>query len=109
MTVIGYIKLGSSSSTWSPINEDDVKKFLYENGPLAIDLNFSPLQTYTSGIFDLTKAQYNPDSMNHAATLVGYGTDEKLRINYWISKTHGEKVGEKVDNSELPEVEVPAE
>ena len=45
MTITGYTKLGSSSSTWSPVDEDEIKEFLYETGPLAIALNADPLQT----------------------------------------------------------------
>ena len=47
MRVTGYTKLGSSSSTWSPVDENEIKEFLYETGPLAIALNADPLQTYT--------------------------------------------------------------
>jgi cathepsin F len=85
-TVTGYVKLGSSSSTWSPVDEDEVKEFLYETGPLAIALNANPLQTYTGGILDLTKTQCNPDGMNHAVLLVGYGTDESSGLDFWIVK-----------------------
>ena len=84
MTVTGYVKLGSSSSTWSPVDEDEVRDFLLETGPLAIALNANPLQTYTGGILDLTKSQCNPDGMNHAVTLVGYGTEDGL--DFWIVK-----------------------
>jgi cathepsin F len=86
MTVTGYVKLGSSASTWSPVDEDEVKDFLVETGPLAIALNANPLQTYTGGVLDLTKSQCNPDGMNHAVTLVGYGTEEKSGLDFWIVK-----------------------
>ena len=79
MTVTGYVKLGSSASTWSPVDEDEIKEFLVETGPLAIALNADPLQTYTGGNLDLISG---------------------------LSKTHGEKAGEKRDTSELLEVKV---
>ena len=47
MKVTGYKKLGQSSSTWSPVDEDEIKEFLYETGPLAVALNADILQTYT--------------------------------------------------------------
>ena len=55
--VTGYKKLGSSWSTWSAVDEEEVKEFLYETGPLAIALNANPLQTYTGGILDLTSTK----------------------------------------------------
>ena len=82
--VTGYKKLGSSSSTWSPVDEGQVRDFLYETGPLAIALNADPLQTYSSGILDLTSARCPTSGINHAVTLVGYGTSGST--DYWIVK-----------------------
>ena len=84
MSVTGYKKLGSSWSTWSAVDEDEVKDFLYETGPLAIALNANPLQTYVSGILDLTSSQCPSSGINHAVTLVGYGTEDS--VAYWIIK-----------------------
>ena len=84
MTVTGYKKLGSSWSTWSAVDEDEVKEFLYETGPLAIALNADPLQTYSSGILDKTSTQCPTSGINHAVTLVGYGVQNGT--NYWIVK-----------------------
>ena len=83
-TVTGYKKLGSSWSTWSAVDEDEVKEFLYQTGPLAIALNADPLQTYTSGILDLTSTKCPSSGINHAVTLVGYGTQSST--DYWIIK-----------------------
>ena len=83
MTITGYKKLGSSYSTWSAVDEDEVKEFLYETGPLAIALNADPLQTYSSGILDVTSTKCPTSGINHAVTLVGYGTGSP---NYWIVK-----------------------
>ena len=82
--VTGYKKLGSSWSTWSAVDEDEIKEFLYETGPLAIALNADPLQTYTSGILDLTSTKCPSSGINHAVTLVGYGTESST--DYWIIK-----------------------
>ena len=83
MRITGYTKLGSSSSTWDPVDEDEIKEFLYETGPLAVALNANPLQTYSSGILDKTSSQCPTSGINHAVTMVGYGTDGK---DYWIVK-----------------------
>ena len=94
MTVTGYKKLGSSYSTWSAVDEDEIKEFLYETGPLAIALNADPLQTYSSGILDLTSAKCPTSGINHAVTLVGYGTENS--VAYWIVKNSwGTSWGEK--------------
>ena len=86
MTITGYTKLGSSSSTWSPVDEDEIKEFLYETGPLAVALNANPLQTYSSGILDKTSSQCSSSGINHAVTMVGYGTDTSSSKDYWIVK-----------------------
>ena len=94
MSVTGYKKLGSSWSTWSAVDEDEIKEFLYETGPLAIALNADPLQTYTSGILDLTSTKCPSSGINHAVTLVGYGIENN--VAYWIVKNSwGTAWGEK--------------
>ena len=84
MKITGYKKLGSSWSTWSAVDEDEIKEFLYENGPLAIALNGDPLQAYTSGILDKSSTECPTSGINHAALLVGYGVDAKTGLDYWI-------------------------
>ena len=84
MKVTGYKKLGSSTSTWSPVDEDEVKEFLYETGPLSVALNANPLQTYTGGVLDPSNCPVS--GINHAVTLVGYGYDSASGKYYWIVK-----------------------
>ena len=84
MKVTGWKKLGSSTSTWSPVDEEEIKEFLYETGPLAIALNANPLQTYSGGILDKTSSQCPVSGINHAVTLVGYGAESGK--DYWIVK-----------------------
>ena len=86
MTVTGYFKLGGSSSTYICVDEDEMKEFLYETGPLAAALNANPLQTYTSGVLDVTSAKCPVNGINHAVLIVGYGTDSSLGLDYWIVK-----------------------
>ena len=86
MKITGYKKLGSSASTWSPVDEEEVKEFLYETCALAVALNANPLQTYTGGILDVTSTECPSSGINHAVLLVGYGTDETTGKTYWIVK-----------------------
>ena len=64
MTITGYKKLESSWSTWSSCDEEEVKEFLYQTGPLTISLNADPLQTYTYCILDLTSNKYPTNEIN---------------------------------------------
>ena len=86
MKVTGYKKLGSSTSNWTPVDEGEIKEFLYETGPLAIALNASPLHLYTGGIIDKTSSQCSTYGINHAVTLVGYGHDSASGKDFWIVK-----------------------
>ena len=82
MKVVGYVKLGFPlGNLLFPCDENEMKEFLYQTGPLAVAINAAPLQYYTGGIIDDDNCS-NAD-INHAVTLVGYGTDSK---DYWIVK-----------------------
>ena len=82
VVVTGWEKLGDPDEVWSPVDEDEIKEYLYAKGPLAIAMNADPLQFYTSGIINYTARQCDPDGMNHAVTLVGYGTANNTP--YWL-------------------------
>ena len=84
--VTGYKKLGSTISTWSCQDEDKIKEFLYETGPLSVALNADYLSSYTGGIVDYTSSKCPYSGINHAVTLVGYGADSSSNMNYWIVK-----------------------
>eukprot|EP00164_Ancoracysta_twista_P002751 GFYU01003658.1.p2 GENE.GFYU01003658.1~~GFYU01003658.1.p2 ORF type:complete len:369 (+),score=144.63 GFYU01003658.1:31-1107(+) len=79
-------------SSWEPIaqDEDQMAAALAQKGPLSIAFNASPLQFYRKGIHDPWMC--NPNKINHAVQLVGYGTEDKP---YWIVKNSwGAKWGE---------------
>jgi C1A family cysteine protease len=65
-------------------DEDQIKEFLYTTGPLAIALNADPLQFYSGGIINDGPEDCDPQGMNHAVTLVGYGVQGSTK--YWIVK-----------------------
>ena len=84
MKVTGYVKLGDGGAEeYSPVDEGEMKEFLYQTGPLAIALNATPLQLYFGGIVDLASWLCPTSGINHAVTVVGYGSESK---DYWIVK-----------------------
>jgi len=76
-------------------DENVIKQFLYENGPLAIAINATPLQFYFFGIFNpWFEWICNPKELNHGVLLVGYGISGNTP--YWIVKNSwGQGWGEK--------------
>ena len=77
---LGIAKVSSyyySAST----NEDYIASMLYNGGPLAININATPLQYYKGGIDNPTTCS---SSVNHGVALVGYGSSNG--VPYWIVK-----------------------
>ena len=84
MKVTGWVKLGDGGAEeFSPVDEGVMKEFLYQTGPLAIALNATPLQFYMGGIADYASWMCSVSGINHAVTLVGYGSESK---DYWVVK-----------------------
>ena len=84
MKVTGWVKLGTGGpEEFSPVDEGEMKEYLYQTGPLAIALNATPLQFYFGGIADYPSWLCGTSGINHAVTLVGYGSESK---DYWIVK-----------------------
>ena len=86
MRITGFEKLGGGSSIFSCADEEEMKEFLYKKGPVSVALNATPLQTYSSGIIDLSSTQCPYIGINHCALLVGYGSDSVTGLDYWIVK-----------------------
>ena len=63
-------------------NEDDMRDYLLEHGPLMIAMNADPLQFYHGGIIDVSVWECDPDSIDHALVLVGYGISNGKK--FWI-------------------------
>ncbi len=84
LKVTGYKKLGNCQEQWCPVDEKEIKTFLLKTGPLAIALNGDSLQWYTEGIIDDDEWDCDPEGMNHAVVLVGYGHDKEEDLDFWI-------------------------
>lgn len=65
-------------------NEKHLVQTLFENGPLSVAINASPLQFYTNGVYNPSPSQCNPKTLNHGVALVGYGSENG--VDYYIVK-----------------------
>lgn len=63
-------------------DEEEIKRALYEHGPLSVALNAEKLQYYGYGIID--ENDCDPQALDHGVLLTGYGTENGK--NYWIVK-----------------------
>lgn len=66
-------------------NENMMKEIVANVGPVAVVISAtSNFQLYKSGVFYDTTCNSNCSSVNHAVILVGYGTDQATKLDYWI-------------------------
>jgi len=80
-------------------NEEYMKQFLYDNGPLYVYYNAGKrdgndtillnasrnFDHYASGVYDVPGCPTRRN-LNHAPVIVGYGTDETTGLDYWLVK-----------------------
>jgi len=67
-------------------DEDEIAAALVANGPLSVALNAeSSLMDYTGGVIDLSSDECDPQALDHAVLIVGYGTDDN-GADFWIVK-----------------------
>lgn len=72
--------------------EADVMKEIFRRGPVAAEVNATPLDEYTGGIIDLP---HESRSQNHIVSITGWGHDEATDTPYWIVRNSwGEYWGE---------------
>ena len=77
-------------------DEEIIKQYLYEKGPLAIGINAYPLNWYARGVIDWGNENCAHDDINHAVVLVGYDHDDEEGLDFWrIRNSWGENWGEK--------------
>ncbi|XP_019851717.1 PREDICTED: cysteine proteinase 15A-like isoform X2 [Amphimedon queenslandica] len=80
---------GLSIKSWIAIQKDEVEMqaALIKQGPLSVLINALLLQFYRSGVWDPI-LKCNPQELDHAVLLVGYGTEKGLLEDkpYWLIK-----------------------
>nr|CAD7573635.1 unnamed protein product [Timema californicum] len=68
-----------------PYNETMLMHAVYTEGPICVALNGSPddFHHYSEGVYTNYKV-CDPNTLTHAATLCGFGTENGL--DYWLLK-----------------------
>lgn len=70
--------------------ENRLKQIVANYGPVAVAVNAAKSFTnYRSGVYTNPKCSKN---LNHAVLLVGYGRDDKTKLDYWLVKNSWVKV-----------------
>jgi len=78
--VAGYARTGSG------LTETDIMTELFTNGPMAACIFAgNDFSAYSTGVLTQTQAIAGT-SINHAVTLVGWGTDPNSNVPYWLVK-----------------------
>jgi len=86
---VGKCKFNSATAvkgfkSWTYVTvkkEDDLRQFLYDNGPISVGVHAEEWFHYSGGIFDSSCQLQN----DHAVLLTGWGEDSK-GTPYWIIK-----------------------
>lgn len=75
--------------SWKQVSsdEDQIMAVVAQEGPLTIAVNADFYQSYWGGILDVSKRRCpgGDDHLDHAVTIVGYGTSDD-GMDYWIVK-----------------------
>jgi len=74
-----------------PVDEENLRAYVYQNGPVSIALDADLLQYYYGGIIDPFFPAYecDPTELDHALLLVGWGQERNMffvMTPYWIVK-----------------------
>ena len=86
LKVTGYKKLGEPDKVWNCVDENQIKEFLYANGPLIAAINGDFLKSYTGGIIDPPKRKCTAGGIDKAVLIIGYGNEGSTNMDYWIVK-----------------------
>lgn len=70
-----------------PANDEQSLMQAVTQQPVAIAINASPaFHSYSGGVFDGPCSVSDIGDLNHAVTIIGYGTDSDTGVSYWLVK-----------------------
>jgi len=89
--LIAPIKNYTCFSGPDPANEEQLRSYIYKNGPVSIALDAAVLQYYYGGIVDPFFPNYecDPTQLDHALLIVGWGQERNWigeMTPYWLVK-----------------------
>lgn len=76
---------GATIANWKMLPEDEnqIKAYLFTNGPLSVALNAEQLQFYSGGVFNPMRC--DPKNLDHGVLMVGFGGMDGSQP-YWVVK-----------------------
>jgi len=79
------------STAKAPAEEEQMRAFIYKNGPISIALDATLLQSYWGGIIDpfFPNWECDPTELDHALLIVGWGQERNWigeMTPYWLVK-----------------------
>jgi len=75
-------------------SEADMAAYLVQNGPLAVALDATPLQDYSSGVLNPGPDGCMTTQLDHAVLIVGYGVDSSSTPFWIVKNSWGQDWGE---------------
>jgi len=90
-SITGAIKNYTCLTGPDPVDEEQLRAYVYNNGPVSIALDADLLQYYEGGIIDPFFPDYECDStvLDHALLIAGWGQERNIffiMTPYWIVK-----------------------
>jgi len=88
---LGHIKNYTCLSGPDPVDEEKLRAYIHDNGPVSIALDAGLLQFYYGGIIDpfIPSIECDPSALDHAVLMVGWGQERNMFFQmtpYWIIK-----------------------
>ncbi|XP_065344636.1 cathepsin L-like [Cloeon dipterum] len=79
-TAAGFMDIGRG-------DEDDLQAAVATMGPVSVVINAKDsFRFYAEGVYYEPECSSKDEDLNHALLVIGYGTDDKTGMDYWLVK-----------------------